>query len=164
MPRANSSRDHVHRGKSSECDTFAGRIWLEISVGLAGANGAARRVARSATSRVHQAVRGLHLFCSRARLREPQRRAGACFCRAVGGCTGVEPSGSARAIAGPIERARFLAMTGLPPRAARPVLASLIDFGELQSATSRAPVASATPLKSLRFLFPRLLARSGSRQ
>ena len=60
------------------------------------------------------------------------------------------------AIVGPIERARFLAMTGLPSRAARRVLASLIDFGVLESATSRAPVAFATPLKSLRFLFPRL--------
>jgi hypothetical protein len=47
-------------------------------------------------------------------------------------------------------------MTGLPPRAARRVLASLIDFGMLKAATSRAPVAFATPLKSLHFLFPGL--------
>ena len=39
---------------------------------------------------------------------------------------------------------------------ARRVLASLIDFGVLASTTSRAPVVFATPLKSLRFLFPRL--------
>ena len=60
------------------------------------------------------------------------------------------------AIAGPVDRARFMAMTGLPERAARRVLASLIDFGLLTSATSRAPVAFAVPLASLRFLFPRL--------
>jgi len=47
-------------------------------------------------------------------------------------------------------------MTGLPSRMARRVLASLIDFGVLASTTSRAPVVFATPLKSLRFLFPRL--------
>ncbi len=60
------------------------------------------------------------------------------------------------AIAGPVERARFMAMTGLPDRTARRVLASLLDFGLLTSATSRAPVGFAVPLASLRFLFPRL--------
>jgi len=60
------------------------------------------------------------------------------------------------AIAGPVERSRFLAMTGLSPRMARRVLASLLDYGVLQSPTPRAPVTFAIPLKSLRFLFPRL--------
>ena len=60
------------------------------------------------------------------------------------------------AIAGPVERARFMAMTGLPERTARRVLASLLDFGLLTSASSRAPVRLAVPLPSLRFLFPRL--------
>ena len=60
------------------------------------------------------------------------------------------------AIAGPVERARFMAMTGLPDRTARRVLASLLDFGLLTSATSRAPIGFAVPLASLRFLFPRL--------
>jgi len=60
------------------------------------------------------------------------------------------------AIAGPIERARFMAMTGLAPRVARRTLSSLLHFGVLKAATSRSPVAFAVPLKSLRFLFPRL--------
>ena len=60
------------------------------------------------------------------------------------------------AIAGPVERARFMAMTGLSPRLARRVLASLLNYGVLQSPTARAPVTFAVPLKGLRFLFPRL--------
>lgn len=60
------------------------------------------------------------------------------------------------AITGPVERGRFMAMTGLPERMARRVLASLIDWGLLTSASSRAPVAFAVPMQSLRFLFPRL--------
>ncbi len=60
------------------------------------------------------------------------------------------------AIAGPIERGRFMAMTGLAPRVARRTLASLLHFGVLRAATSRAPVTFAVPLKSLRLLFPRL--------
>lgn len=60
------------------------------------------------------------------------------------------------AVFGPLERARFLAMTGLPERTARRVLASLLHFGVLKAETSRAPVAFAIPLASLRFLFPRL--------
>ncbi|MEO8754021.1 MAG: Fic family protein [Casimicrobiaceae bacterium] len=60
------------------------------------------------------------------------------------------------AITGPIERARFMAMTGLPERTARRVLASLLDYGVLVADTTRAPVWLAIPLKSLRFLFPRL--------
>ena len=60
------------------------------------------------------------------------------------------------AIAGPLERARFIAMTGLGVRSGRRVLASLLDFGVLESPTSRAPVAFAVPLASLRFLFPSL--------
>ncbi len=60
------------------------------------------------------------------------------------------------AISGPIERARFMAMTGLAPRVARRILSSLLHFGVLKAATSRAPVTFAIPLESLRFLFPRL--------
>lgn len=60
------------------------------------------------------------------------------------------------AIAGPIERSRFMAMTGLPERTARRVLASLLHFGVLTSPSARAPVSLGVPLASLRFLFPRL--------
>lgn len=60
------------------------------------------------------------------------------------------------ALMGEVERARFVAMTGLPARTGRRVLASLIDAGVLRAASSRAPVAFAVPLTSLRFLFPRL--------
>ena len=60
------------------------------------------------------------------------------------------------ALTGPLDRSRFMAMTGLPPRTARRVLASLLDFGLLSSESSRAPVAFRVPLASLRFLFPRL--------
>jgi Fic family protein len=60
------------------------------------------------------------------------------------------------AIAGPIERARFMAMTGLPERTARRVLSSLLHFGVLTTPSSRAPVSFGVPLRSLRFLFPRL--------
>jgi Fic family protein len=60
------------------------------------------------------------------------------------------------AISGSVERSRFMAMTGLSPRVARRVLASLLSYGVLESPTPRAPVAFAVPFKSLRFLFPRL--------
>lgn len=60
------------------------------------------------------------------------------------------------AVFGPLERARFLAMTGLPARTARRVLASLLHYGLLKAETSRAPVTFSIPLASLRFLFPRL--------
>ena len=60
------------------------------------------------------------------------------------------------AFAGPVERSRFMAMTGLPDRTARRVLASLLHFGLLSSETSRAPVVFSVPLPSLRFLFPNL--------
>jgi Fic family protein len=60
------------------------------------------------------------------------------------------------AISGPAERARFAAMTGLPPRTARRVLTSLLDFGVLASTGPRAPVRFSVPLRSLRFVFPRL--------
>ncbi|HWP07007.1 MAG TPA: Fic family protein [Polyangiaceae bacterium] len=60
------------------------------------------------------------------------------------------------AIFGAIERARFTAMTGLPPRTARRVLTSLLDFGVLSSAGPRATVRFSVPLRSLRFVFPRL--------
>ena len=60
------------------------------------------------------------------------------------------------ALFGPVERSRFMAMTGLPLRTARRVLSSLLDYGVLEAKTSRAPVRFAVPLKSLRFVFPRL--------
>jgi hypothetical protein len=58
------------------------------------------------------------------------------------------------ALAGPVERARFIAMLGLPHRTGRRVLSSLLDFGVLVSESSRAPVRFNLPLASLRFLFP----------
>lgn len=60
------------------------------------------------------------------------------------------------AIAGPVERSRFVAMTGLGERTGRRVLASLLDFGVLTEASSRSPVAFGVPFASLRFLFPNL--------
>lgn len=59
-------------------------------------------------------------------------------------------------ITGPLERSRFIAMTGLPPRTGRRVLSTLLDVGLLLSDSPRAPVRFAVPLRSLRFLFPRL--------
>lgn len=60
------------------------------------------------------------------------------------------------AMAGPVDRARFMAMTGLPERTARRVLASLLDWGLLTAPGPRSPVSFALPLPALRFLFPRL--------
>jgi Fic family protein len=60
------------------------------------------------------------------------------------------------AIAGPIERTRFVEMTGLGVRTGRRVLASLLDFGVLSAESHRAPVTLGVPLSSLRFLFPNL--------
>lgn len=60
------------------------------------------------------------------------------------------------ALTGPLERGRFLAMTGLPPRTARRVLASLLDVGVLTETGPRSPVAFGVPLRALRHLFPRL--------
>ncbi|HYQ00741.1 MAG TPA: Fic family protein [Polyangiaceae bacterium] len=60
------------------------------------------------------------------------------------------------AVFGPVERGRFMAMTGLPARTARRVLTSLLDYGVLEAETSRAKVNFAVPYKSLRFVFPRL--------
>ena len=60
------------------------------------------------------------------------------------------------AMAGPIERSRFIALTGLGVRTGRRVMASLLDFGVLAAETSRAPVSFAVPLASLKFLFPNL--------
>ena len=60
------------------------------------------------------------------------------------------------ALTGPIDRTRFLATTGLPARTARRVLASLLDYGLLRSDSRLGPVAFSVPLKSLRWLFPRL--------
>ena len=60
------------------------------------------------------------------------------------------------AMAGPVERSRFVAMTGLGERTGRRVLASLLDYGVLSADSPRAPVGFAVPLSSLRFLFPNL--------
>ncbi len=57
---------------------------------------------------------------------------------------------------GPVERSRFIAMTGLGERTGRRVLTSLLDYGVLSAQTPRAPVTFAVPLSSLRFLFPNL--------
>lgn len=60
------------------------------------------------------------------------------------------------AMAGPIERSRFVAMTGLGERTGRRVLASLLDRGVLSATSPRSPVAFALPLSSLGDLFPNL--------
>lgn len=60
------------------------------------------------------------------------------------------------AMAGPVERSRFVAMTGLGERTGRRVLASLLDYGVLTEESPRSPVAFGVPLDSLRFLFPNL--------
>ncbi len=59
-------------------------------------------------------------------------------------------------MAGALERARFIAMTGLGERTGRRVLASLIDYGLLVAESHRGPVSFAVPMASLRFLFPNL--------
>jgi Fic family protein len=60
------------------------------------------------------------------------------------------------AMVGPIERSRFVAMTGLGERTGRRVLASLLDFGVLSAESPRGPIAFALPLASLGYLFPNL--------
>ena len=60
------------------------------------------------------------------------------------------------AMAGPIERSRFVAMTGLGERTGRRVLTSLLDYGVLSAESPRGPIAFALPLASLGYLFPNL--------
>jgi len=60
------------------------------------------------------------------------------------------------ALTGPIERSRFIAMTGLAERTGRRFLASLLHYGILTSPSNRAPVQFSIPFKSLRFLLPKL--------
>lgn len=60
------------------------------------------------------------------------------------------------AMVGPIERSRFVAMTGLGERTGRRVLTSLLDYGMLSAESPRGPVAFALPLSSLGYLFPNL--------
>ena len=60
------------------------------------------------------------------------------------------------ALTGPMERGSFMAMTGLPARTARRVLSSLLDYGLLRAESRVGPVAFNVPLRSLRWLFPRL--------
>ena len=60
------------------------------------------------------------------------------------------------AMTGPVDRSRFIAMTGLGERTGRRVLASLLDYGVLSAESSRSPVAFTVPLKSLKHLFPNL--------
>lgn len=60
------------------------------------------------------------------------------------------------ALAGAVERSRFVAMTGLGERTGRRVLTSLLDYGVLSAESPRGPVAFELPLGSLGFLFPNL--------
>lgn len=60
------------------------------------------------------------------------------------------------AITGKLERGKFVAMTGLGERSGRRMLATLLDYGVLKSESQRAPVEFNIPMKSLRYLFPRL--------
>jgi Fic family protein len=60
------------------------------------------------------------------------------------------------AMAGPVERSRFIAMTGLGDRTGRRVMTSLLDCGLLTADSTRAPVSFGVPFHSLKFLFPNL--------
>jgi Fic family protein len=60
------------------------------------------------------------------------------------------------ALTGPMERGNFMAMTGLPARTARRVLSSLLDYGLLIAESRVGSVSFNVPLRSLRWLFPRL--------
>jgi Fic family protein len=60
------------------------------------------------------------------------------------------------AMVGPVERSRFVAMTGLGERTGRRVLTSLLDYGLLSPESPKGPVAFALPLPSLGLLFPNL--------
>jgi len=60
------------------------------------------------------------------------------------------------AITGPLERAKFIHMTGVGDRTGQRILTTLLDYGVLSAPTSRAPVSFAVPFKSLGFLFPNL--------
>jgi hypothetical protein len=60
------------------------------------------------------------------------------------------------AMVGPIERSRFVAMTGLGERTGRRVMTSLLDYGLLAPESPKGPVAFALPLSSLGTLFPNL--------
>jgi Fic family protein len=60
------------------------------------------------------------------------------------------------AMVGPIERSRFVAMTGLGERTGRRVMTSLLDCGLLAPQSPKGPVAFALPLSSLGTLFPNL--------
>ncbi len=55
-----------------------------------------------------------------------------------------------------LSRAEFSQIVGESETTTRRILRSLLDFGVLTSASHRDPVAFALPLKSLRFLFPKL--------
>lgn len=60
------------------------------------------------------------------------------------------------ALTGSLERARFIAMTGLAARTGRRILASLLDYGLLRADSHRAAIEFAVPMKSLHILFPNL--------
>lgn len=66
------------------------------------------------------------------------------------------------AVTGPLDRARFAALTGLGERTGRRVLASLLDFGILRSDSPKGPVSFALPLASLRFVLPGLWPEADS--
>ncbi|WP_186125743.1 Fic family protein [Burkholderia gladioli] len=55
-----------------------------------------------------------------------------------------------------LPRADFVRMLGESENTGRRIIRSLLDFGILKSATHRDDLAFALPLKSLRFVFPRL--------
>jgi Fic family protein len=59
-------------------------------------------------------------------------------------------------ISGPLDRGRFVSMLGVPERTGRRVLAMLLRYGLLTSATPKGPVAFAVPFRALRFVFPAL--------
>jgi hypothetical protein len=56
----------------------------------------------------------------------------------------------------PLSRAEFGQIIGESEATVRRITRSLLDFGVLQSASHKDPLSFALPLKSLRFLFPRL--------
>jgi len=55
-----------------------------------------------------------------------------------------------------LEPLHYVAMTGLGERTDRRVLASMLDWGLLTATSSRSPVRFKVPMKSLRWLLPRL--------
>jgi len=59
-------------------------------------------------------------------------------------------------LAGSLDRARFIGMTGLGERTGRRVMTSLLDYGLLVSDSPRGRVGFALPMKAMGFVFPGL--------